>query len=299
MSLPEFVTWINPVLTALRELGGTARPQEVVDRVAQAEHVADAILDRANQNGESRFTNQVHWARFYLVETGFLDRSQRGVWRLTEKGQSCGPLPEGELRTLYEQVQASTLNAPGRGRRRAQGVTGPLVSQLGGPPDGAVSLPPEADGEDHRQRLLDIMKGLSPGGFERLCQRLLREAGFEEVIVTGRSGDGGIDGHGVLALNAFVTFRVLFQCKRYEGMVTPAQVRDFRGALQGRADKGLILTTGSFTTEARREGARDGAPPIELIDGEKLVSLFEDLELGLMPRRAFNVNEVFFEEYRI
>ena len=116
---------------------------------------------------------------------------------------------------------------------------------------------------DYRTRLIEILQGLPAAGFERLCQRLLREAGFEQVIVTGKSGDGGIDGHGVLSLNAFVSFRVLFQCKRYVGSVTPGHVRDFRGAMQGRADKRLILTTGSFTSEARHETSRDGAPPIK------------------------------------
>jgi restriction system protein len=126
----------------------------------------------------------------------------------------------------------------------------------------------------------------------------LREAGFEQVAVTGRSGDGGIDGNGVLALNAFVSFRVLFQCKRYEGSVGPGHVRDFRGAMQGRADKGIVLTTGTFSADARREALRDGVPPIELVDGEKLVQLFEDLELGLEPRKAFELNERFFDEYQ-
>jgi restriction system protein len=156
---------------------------------------------------------------------------------------------------------------------------------------------PEEDHSDHRTKLIEVLQALSPSGFERLCQRLLREAGFEQVTVTGRSGDGGIDGHGVLGLNAFVSFKVLFQCKRYQGSVTPGDVRDFRGALQGRADKGIILTTGSFTSEARREAARDGAPPIELVDGEKLVRLFEELELGLKPRKAYDLDPSFFKEY--
>jgi restriction system protein len=117
--------------------------------------------------------------------------------------------------------------------------------------------------------------------------------------VTGRAGDGGIDGVGVVEVNAFVSFKVLFQCKRYRDTpVGPSAVRDFRGAMQGRADKGLILTTASFTAEARREAGRDGAPPIELVDGEKLVDLFEQLELGLVPRKAYQVIESFFDEFK-
>jgi restriction system protein len=126
-----------------------------------------------------------------------------------------------------------------------------------------------------------VLRALQPAGFEQLCQRLLRESGFKQVTVTGRSGDGGVDGHGVVEVNPFVTFRVLFQCKRYAGTVSPTQVRDFRGAMAGRADKGIILTTGTFTPDARREAERDGVPPIELVDGDKLLDLFESLELGL------------------
>ena len=147
---------------------------------------------------------------------------------------------------------------------------------------------------DHRDAVRERMLALSPGGFEKLAQRLLREAGFQEVRVTGRSGDGGIDGDGVLQVNPLVSFKVLFQCKRYSGAVAASQVRDFRGAMTGRADKGIIITTGNFTSDARKEGVRDGAPPIELVDGEKLIDMLEDLELGLIPRTTYDVDEDFF-----
>jgi len=145
--------------------------------------------------------------------------------------------------------------------------------------------------------MIKKLMSLSAGGFERLCQRLLRESGFESVTVTGRSGDGGLDGIGVLQVNAFVSFKVLFQCKRYIGSVTPSQVRDFRGAMMGRADKGIILTTGTFTSDAKKEAVRDGVPPIELVDGEKLLDMFETLELGLKPRKAYEIDEKFFDDF--
>jgi restriction system protein len=125
----------------------------------------------------------------------------------------------------------------------------------------------------------------------------LRESGFEQVEVTGRAGDGGIDGIGIVKVNAFVTFKVLFQCKRYARGVSCGQVRDFRGAMQGRADKGIIITTGSFTKDAHAEAVRDGVPPIELVDGEQLVDLFEQLELGLVPRTTFDIDTTFFEQF--
>src|SRR5690606_35926719 len=150
---------------------------------------------------------------------------------------------------------------------------------------------------DHRQQVLGLLAKLPPDGFERLCQRVLRESGFENVIVTGRSGDGGIDGHGILRVNPLLSFYVYFQCKRYSHSVGPSVVRDFRGAMMGRADKGIILTTASFTSEARKEAVRDGVPPIELVDGDSLIAMLEQLELGLIPRTTYEVDERFFIEF--
>ncbi|WP_255408990.1 restriction endonuclease [Caulobacter sp. BP25] len=109
---------------------------------------------------------------------------------------------------------------------------------------------------------------------------LLREAGFSKVEVTGKTGDGGIDGTGVLRMN-LLSFQVVFQCKRWQGSVGAPTVRDFRGAMVGRADKGLILTTGTSTAEARKEAVRDGAPAIDLVDGEMLCDLLRQHRLGV------------------
>ena len=260
-TVPEFAQWINPILVALRELGGSGKPREVVELVAKNEKVPDSVMDRLNTTGGSRFINQVHWARYFLAEDGLIDRSRRGVWALTEKGSSVFVLSPAQLRALVTEVQRREREA--REIDSSEGGGGAFTPdvftvdvELGAPP-------PDAEHGDYRTRLMRLLRELNPSGFERLCQRLLRESGFEQVVVTGRSNDGGIDGHGLLSLNAFVSFRVLFQCKRYSGSVTPAQIRDFRGAMQGRADKGIILTTGTFTAEARREASRDGAPPIE------------------------------------
>lgn len=142
------------------------------------------------------------------------------------------------------------------------------------------------------------MLKLPPSGFERLSQRIPRLSGFIQVVVSGRTGDGGIDGHGTLQINPLVSFKVLFQCKRYTKAVSSPDVRDFRGAMAGRADKGIIITTGTFTADAKREASRDGVPPIELIDGEKLIDMLRDLELGLKPVTTFEVDEPFFNEFR-
>ena len=245
--------------------------------------MSDDVLEERIESGSSRFENQVSWARYYLARSGYIDSSRRGVWALTEKGRSVQVLSEEQITNLIQDVTAAW-------RTRAKETVESTEDETEEPPDETVS--------DYRTRLLNLLQDLPAAGFERLCQRLLREAGFEQVTVTGRSGDGGIDGIGILELNAFVSFKVLFQCKRYRGSVGPSAVRDFRGAMMGRADKGLILTTGSFTADSKREAVRDGVPPIELVDGNKLVQLFEQLELGLEPRKTYDLSESFFDEFK-
>lgn len=142
--------------------------------------------------------------------------------------------------------------------------------------DPTTSEPP--DDSEWQHELLAVLRKMDPDAFERLCRLVLRESGFSKVEVTGRSGDGGIDGAGVLRVN-LISFRVRFQCKRYAGSVQVREIRDFRGAMVGRADKGLFMTTGGFTSGAAREAVRDGAPAIDLVDGVALCGLLKRLEL--------------------
>jgi len=179
---------------------------------------------------------------------------------------------------------------------KASSVKNPDVTSLTGEEE--VDAEEVVSDSDHRSKLLQTFQALPAEGFERLCQQLLRESGFQQVTVTGKSGDGGLDGHGILQINPLVTFRVLFQCKRYQGTVSSGTVRDFRGAMTGRSDKGIIITTGTFSPDAKKEAIRDGAPPIELVDGEKLVQMFEQLQLGLIPRTVFDIDQAFFDEFR-
>jgi restriction system protein len=168
--------------------------------------------------------------------------------------------------------------------------------------DGASANPQqteELDVEDPKTweaEMREVLLGLEPSAFERLAQRLLRESGFVQVEVKGNTGDGGIDGLGIAKVNGFLSFQVLFQCKRYQGAVTPSQIRDFRGAMQGRTDKGLFITTGTFTRDATKEATRDGAPPIDLIDGEALIQRLKELGLGVVIElvEAVTVDKAWF-----
>jgi len=279
---PELIRFFKPILQILRQSGGSGTTSEVIDRAIELLQIPESEQEVTLKNGQSRIRNQVQWGRLYLVRAGYLDSSRRGIWSLTEKGVQAD-LAALDAYEVFQVVQKGLQT-----EKEEKELQEPFIDE----DDGS-----SVETVDYKSELLAVIKSLPPSGFERLCQRLLRESGFQQVVVTGRSRDGGIDGVGVLQVNPFVTFNVLFQCKRYGGAVTPSHIRDFRGAMMGRADKGIVITTGTFTLDAKKEARRDGVPPIELVAGEDLVRLFENLELGLLPRRTFEVDRKFFDEF--
>ena len=267
-----------PILQALAGLGGSTSIGELDDRVATDMELDEALLDVVHGDGpQTDFAYRCAWARTRPRRIGAVDNSARGVWAITEAGRQIGSADETmELARRQQKEYQSGLQGPGA---RAEDS----------------SDADEAAGEDPWQAaLLAVLRKIEPAAFERLCQRLLREHGFTRVEVTGRSGDGGIDRTGVLRLN-LLSFHVNYQCKRYAGTVGPGSIRDFRGALAGRADKGLFINTGRFTREAEREAVREGAMAIDLIDGEQLCLLLKEKGLGVVtetverviPDRAF------------
>lgn len=260
MPVPSYDGFFNPLLQALRALGGSASISEQEDKVAEILKLSESEVAEIHRGDTTKLSYRLAWARNYLKRYGLLENSARGVWALTSKGFATAKVDPAEVNRAVKAIDAK--------------------SKGDGSPDG---------GEDERlaeqmkweDEALEVIKSISPGAFETLCQRLLRESGFIQVEVVGRSGDEGIDGHGVVKLGGILSFHVKFQCKRYKDTVAASTVRDFRGAMVGRADKGLIITTGRFTPDARAEAQRDGAPPLDLIDGQELVQKLKELRLGM------------------
>ena len=279
----DFVKWFGPLLDALRDLGDSGKPREVSNRISENLKLTDNVLDETLKSGQSRFYNQVAWARQYLVWEGLLDSSKHGTWKLTEKGK--------ETTLSYDEARKIFLKWVDFHRRSRKEKSENEIIQ------GQEDLASEELEKESSLDLLEVLQSLSPSGFERISRELLREHGFENVYVTGSSHDGGIDGYGTLEINPFVSFKVLFQCKRYKGSVSRAQVGDFRNAMIGRAEKGIIITTGTYTNEAMKEANRDGAPQIELVDGTKLVEMFEKVELGVYPKTVYEVDLNYFKSF--
>src|SRR5215210_6308441 len=272
--VPRHDELFNPTLRALRELGGSASITELTEQVIEDLQPPQEVIEQRHPGkvNQTELEYRLAWARTYLKKYGLITNSTRGVWALT---------PEGvEVEEVDPRVVVRFVNE--QSRRERQGRTGSTEVD-------DRQTEPETEGEETaswRETLLTTLLEMPPDAFERLCQRLLRESGFIQVEVTGRSGDGGIDGHGVVRMGGLLSFPVIFQCKRYRNPVSSSVVRDFRGAMVGRADKGLIITTGSFTRDADREATRDGAPPIDLIDGEQLMDKLKDLRLGITTKQV-------------
>ncbi|MEI6441255.1 MAG: restriction endonuclease [Alphaproteobacteria bacterium] len=275
IEIPKYDDLFKPTLEALANLGGSASIDELEDALIGDLAISQDQLDIAYpSSGAAIVPDRMSWARSFLKIGGFITNPKRGVWVLTEEGRDALTKSNGDLKKAVSAADKIAVAAKKASRAVVDDESGNAT---------------EGNAPSWADQLLQKVQSIDPSAFERLCQRLLRESGFTRVEVSGKSGDGGIDGVGVLRVN-LISFQVLFQCKRWKGSVGSEVVRNFRGAMQGRADKGLVITTGTFTAEARREATRDGAPAIDLIDGEALCGLMKDLGLGL------NVKEIRVEE---
>lgn len=285
MSIPKFDELFNPVLEAIKKLGGSASVSELNEEVTKSLNLTDKEIAEPHNERMTALQYRLAWARSYLKTYGLLDNSDRGVWVLSAKGKNID---------IVDPVQVKRF-VRGQGKRgnnhlattNSQTIVNVEVAEA----EAVLE-------ETWREELLAKLLELSPDAFERLCQRLLRESGFVEVKITGRSGDGGIDGVGIVRLGGLLGFPVLFQCKRYRGSVPSGVIRDFRGAMIGRADRGLVITTGTFSRDAKLEATRDGAPPIDLVDGEQLLDKLKELRLGVTVKMIEQVSVLpdFFNE---
>ncbi len=268
--MPTFDALFAPVLAALRALGGSGSVEEIYAKTIELAGISEEVASQLHDSDKGNMTEvgyRLAWTRTYLRKYGLLENSSRGVWSLTAKGNSTNKVDAAEI---VKAVRLMDRPEQPKRSKKAQALEMDISKEL-----------PEE--ERWREQLNQVLtQQLSPQGFERLVQRVLRESGFVAVEVTGRTGDGGIDGKGIARINGFMSFHVLFQCKRYKGSVGASEIRDFRGAMVGRADKGLFITTGTFTTGAIKEATRDGAPPIDLVDGDELADKLKELSLGVV-----------------
>jgi len=279
----QFHQMLIPTLEALKLLGGSANIEELDSKTIEILQLPEAMQDVLHKEGGTKtaIEYRLAWARTYLKKYGLIDNSSRGVWSFSGLFDgNIGNLTSDEIVKAVRAMKKSSV---------------PYIESDNSIANGDDEELYEAP-IDWREKLRTALLGMAPDAFERLTLRLLRESGFTQVVVTGKSSDQGIDGKGIIRLHGIMSFHMLFQCKRYKGSVSSSEIRDFRGAMQGRADKGLFITTGSFTAEAKKEAIRDGVPPLDLIDGDDLIERLRALGLGVTEKIVidYDVNEEWF-----
>lgn len=270
--IPHSIDLLLPTFQALKELGGSGKSDEILTCVIRDLHLPDEVVDLPH-NGRaslSELAYRLAWARACLKKSGVIESSSRNVWSID---------PE------YTKVEALDV------KRIVQSVKPDQNEE----PEGAgISIPDEV--KPWRQRLQEILQTMNPYGFERLAQRILRECGFMQVEVKKRSGDGGIDGTGKLSINGLFSLNVAFQCRRYTGIVGAGEIRDFRASLDNDIEKGLLMTTGTFSEAAKLEAVDPGKRLIDLMDGEELIDKIAEYHIGVHEVRSYEINEEFFRK---
>lgn len=288
----EFIKWFGPILDALRHLGGSAKPREITKWIGENLNIPDSVLnERYEKSGVLKFQNQIAWARQYLVWEKLLESSKHGIWTLTNRGWTT-TLNEKQAHEIF--LKWVKVFQELREKKGTSTVENDVAE--------VIQIQEQSEAENtpsSKLSLLEVLQTVSSTGFEHLCGRLLREHDFENIEITQRSHDGGIDGYATLKINPFVSLSVFFQFKRYRGTVPTEKVQAFIGVMETHrrsVEKGLLITTGSFAKTAFE--IEKANIKLELIDGDKLVEMFEKVELGVISKKIYEPDLTFFEQYR-
>lgn len=292
--LPDSTRYIAPIVEALRSLNGVAKAAAVKQWIeesmlAKNQPVPDTVL----ASGVPKFSNDIQWARMYLVNAEMLEpmaSAGYGNWKLTPKGWDVS-LDPVSVKAIYDNDTTAQKNKTQNSDAQDAPPEDPQQAELAGM-------------DSWETILKKILTTMPDKGFERLCAFIMTKNGLQATKVTGQSGDGGVDGEGMLAFDelSLIKTPVAWQCKRFkENKVSSEAVRDFRGAVDGRAKYGLIFTTSSFTPSAEIEARRPGATPIELVGLERFIELMRKHEIGVKQGAAqvpsYEVTLKFFDEY--
>jgi len=290
--IPRYNNLIMPAFTALKELGGSGSNDEILDKVVKDLKIPDEVVDiqHTDDNNVGELQYQLAWARTYLSKANVIENSARGIWSVKPSFMNVDKLDEKKIvADVVKSVRASAKTKKKSTKEDEDQKPDDNISD-----NDDMEYPDEI--KPWKIRLSEILKNMNPYGFERLSQRVLRECGFTQVEVTKKSGDGGIDGTGKLKINGIFSFNVAFQCKRYSGVVGAGAIRDFRGSLTTDIEKGVLITTGTFSKAAREEASNPGKQQIDLIDGDEFINKIAEYGIGVKEVKTYEINEEYFSQ---
>ena len=274
-SVPKYGKLVSVTYLALKDLGGSGKNDEINEKAAELLGLSDEVLEipHLNSTSLSEVNYRLAWARTVLKKFGAISNSARSVWTINPEYSNINEV-DGEA--IYKEHSKASA-------KKEKSID----------EDNSDDVPDEV--RLWRKKLYEVLVKMNPYAFERLTQRVLRECGFTQVEVTKKSGDGGIDGTGKLRINGIFSFNIAFQCKRYQGVVSSADIRDFRGSLTTNIEKGVFITTGSFSKAAIEEACSPGKQQIDLMDGEEFISKLAEFGIGVKEVKDYEVDEAYFE----
>lgn len=277
--VPNYDKLVEATFTALKNLGGSGKNDEINEEATRLLNLPDEVLDitHSDSSSMSEINYRLAWARTLLKNYGAIENSARCVWSITPNFSNINTVDGDYINKNYHKKQLPKN-----------------ISEEQQMEENGVEVPEEI--KPWRKKLHSILINMNPYSFEKLSQRLLRECGFEDVHVTKKSGDGGIDGTGRLKINGIFSFNIAFQCKRYQGTVGAPEIRDFRGSLTTDIEKGVFITTGTFSKAAIDEASNPGKQQIDLIDGEEFMTKLAEYEIGLREIKDYEIDENYFEK---
>lgn len=288
VKVPTYDQLINPCFMAIKALGGSASNDEIYDGVVKQLSLSKAVLEvqQPGRAAVSKIAYNLAWARTYLKKYGAIINTARSIWTITTEFSNIQNVDAKTVVGFVRNLEAKSTNKQD-GKDQEFGQDSVTISEDEEPEE--IS--------SWRVRMAEILQNMNPYGFERFVQLLLRNCGIENVEVTKKSGDGGIDGLGEYKLSGIFSFKLAFQCKRYSGNVGSSEIRDFRGSLSTDIEKAIFVTTGRFSQVAKSEAKAPGKKPIDLMDGEMLIDKIAELRLGVSPKTVYEIDDRFYAQY--
>lgn len=292
MEIPKFDETFLPILEVLKS-GKVYKTRALIEEVKTRfyANLTDEQLKQETKSGDLLIDNRIAWGKSYLKKGGYIFFPQRGYVQITEKGK--GHNSTLSVRDLENEITLFDFYKQEKSAKSSDSQTATEISS----PQDLIDEGFNRIESDVKNELLQKLKNIDPYFFEKVVLRLLKKMGYGEFIETSKSNDGGIDG--IINEDKLGLDKIYIQAKRFnEGKVREKDIRNFIGAMSGDTNKGVFVTTSDFDEKAL-EKARSAHHKIICIDGQKLVTLMHEFNVGIQVRTTYEIKQIdedFFDE---
>lgn len=291
MELPKFHETFNPILRVL-ENGEIIHHRIMTEKVIKQFYsdLPPELLEEKTKSGDILIYNRIAWGKSYLKKGGYIEFPERGLVKITPKGKSAI-----EKNITLSDVESSEnfLEFYNEEDSKIRNLEKSTSTET---PQDLIDFGFNKIDNSVKEELLDKLKTIDPFYFEKVILILLKKMGYGDFIETAKTGDGGIDG--IINEDKLGLDKIYIQAKRYgENKVREKDIRNFIGAMSGDTQKGVFVTTSNFDVGAVKK-AHDAHHTIILINGEKLVDLMHQYNVGIQVKATYELKELdidFFE----